>query len=125
MRAQMVLANSDAELGNTEKALDEAREAARRAPQNPAPYVPIGLLQEKTQQLSAAEQSVRKATSLDPKFFMARLALGDFYQRHQRWPEAEIEYRAAIEIDPHSAVARASLASHYLALGRKDKAEQT
>jgi tetratricopeptide (TPR) repeat protein len=123
--AQLLLADCDAELGNKEEAVVEAEKGVRMAPDKPAPYLTLGLLQENVQRFSDAEQNLQKAVSIDPNLLSARLGLGSFYQRQNRWAEAETQYRAAIEVDKGSSIPRASLASLYLAWGKKDLAEQT
>jgi len=122
--AKILLANSDAELGNVQSASEEAEQAVRMAPDQSRPYLTLGLIQEKTQQFSAAERTLQKAVSIDSKFVPARLGLGGFYQRRERWAEAETEYRAAIETDLGNIIPRSSLASIYLLQGKKDEAEQ-
>jgi predicted Zn-dependent protease len=85
----------------------------------------LGIIQEKSKNFAAAEQSYIKAISLDEKSLPARLALGSFYQRQKRWPDAEKEYQAAIALDPTNPYPRATLAALYLSEGQKDAAEKT
>ena len=122
--AQLLLANSNAQLGNTQLAIEEAQQAVQMAPDKPAPYLTLGLLQEKAQQIPEGEQNLRRAVSLDPKGLPGRLGLASFYQRQHKLPEAELEYRQAIEADRSSAVPSASLVALYLSSGKKDQAEQ-
>jgi tetratricopeptide (TPR) repeat protein len=122
--AQLLLANSNAQLGNTQVAVEEAQHAVQMAPDKPAPYLTLGLLQEKAQQIPEGEQNLRKAVLLDPKGLPARLGLASFYQRQHRLSEAAVEYSEAIEADRHTPVPPASLAALYLSSGKKDRAEQ-
>src|ERR1700736_2319365 len=117
--AQLLLANSNAQLGNTQVAVEEAQHAVQMAPDKPAPYLTLGLLQEKAQQIPEGEQNLRKAVLLDPKGLPARLGLASFYQRQHRLSEAAVEYSEAIEADRHTPVPPASLAALYLSSGKK------
>jgi tetratricopeptide (TPR) repeat protein len=122
--AQILLASSDAELGNLEAGLQEAQKAVQLAPDKPGPYLTYGLLQEKAQQIAAAEQTLQKAVAIDPKYLPAHMGLGSLYQKQQKWTAAESEYRAAVETDHTNLIAHMSLVSFYLAWGKKDLAEQ-
>ena len=124
VKARMLMATADGELGNLTEAIDEAKQAAQLASQQPAPYLTLGLLQEKAGQ-PAAEQNLQKAVALDPKFLPGRLGLGSFYQKRRQWADAETEYRAAVEAERGNPLSWSSLASLYAAWGKKDLAEQT
>ncbi len=123
--AQLLLATSDGELGNLRLAIDEAQRGVQMAPDKPAPYVTLGLLQEKAQQLNLAEQNLEKAVSLDAKFLPARMGLGTFYQRRGRWQDAEAQFRAGIEADNSDPLPRSALSALYFGWGKKDLAEKT
>src|SRR6202035_1048751 len=78
--AQLLLASSDAELGNLQAAMQEAQKAVEIAPNKQAPYLTVALMQERNKHLQPAEEAFRQATVADPKSLSARLALGGFYQ---------------------------------------------
>ena len=59
------------------------------------------MLQVNAKQTSAAEESYKKAISLDPKSPTPSMALGAFYAGQRRFPEAEEQFRHAIELDPN------------------------
>src|SRR3989442_8849508 len=100
--AQLLLATSDGELGNLRLAIDEAQRGVELAPDKPAPYVTLGLLQEKAQQLNLAEQNLEKAVSLDAKFLPARMGLGTFYQRRGRSRVSRRQLPASIHADKNA-----------------------
>src|SRR3989442_1750130 len=123
--AQLLLATSDGELGNLRLAIVEAQRGVELAPDKPAPYVTLGLLQEKAQQLNLAEQNLEKAVSLDAKLLPAGMGLGTFCQRRGRWQDAETQFRAGIEADNSDPLPRSALSALYFGWGKKDLAEKT
>ena len=125
VRAQLLLSTSDSELGHLKKAIEEASQGVQMAPDQAGPYLTLGLLQEKGQDLWAAEENLRQAVERDPRMLLGRLGLADLYQRQKRWTEAEAQYRGAIDVDSSNPIVWASLASLYVAWGKRDLAEQT
>src|SRR5712664_4586519 len=83
--AQILLARSDAALGNMKAALLEAQRAVEMEPGKPITYLALGLLREKNQQPAEAELSLRKAISLDSRFMPSRLEMASFCRRQNRW----------------------------------------
>ena len=79
--AELLLASSDAGLGNAKAAGDDIQKAKEMAPTRPEAYVYAGRLELQNQKLGAAEASFRKAVSADPNFLPARLVLAEFYQQ--------------------------------------------
>ncbi len=122
---QLVLANADASLGNTQLATDEAARAIQMAPDRQEGYLALALLQVNDQKLTEAEANFQKAVSINGRFLAARLLLGQFYQQQKWWLEAEEQYEAAIAAAPSNPTPRAQLARLYLAQNRKDDAERT
>lgn len=123
LTAQLLLASSEAELGDLPAALKDAQKGIDIAPAKSSPYLTLALMQERNKQISTAEKTFRKAAEVEPTSLGAHLALGGYYQRQRRWADAEAEYRRGIELSPTSVKARASLASLFIASGQKDRAE--
>jgi tetratricopeptide (TPR) repeat protein len=123
LKAQLLVALSDGQLGDLPKAIGEASQAVAASPSDGSPYVTLGALEQQAGKLDQAEQTLRKATTLDPKLVAARLALGGLYASQQRWSDAETQFRAAIDSDRTNPSAWASLASLYVASGKQDLAE--
>jgi cellulose synthase operon protein C len=125
VRAQLLLATSDGELGDLKKAIEEAKQGVQMAPDQAGPYLTLGFLQEKGQDLQAAEKNLGQAVAKDPRMLLARLGLASFYQRQKRWTEAEAQYRGAIDVGSSNPIVWTSFASLYAAWGKRDLAEQT
>jgi len=124
VKAKILLATSDAELGNLQDALAEAGQAVATAPDDAAPYLTLGIIHEKLGQLDDAEQDFQKAVSLGPTSLPSRMSLGDFYRRRRNWADAENQYRAASAAMPKSVAPWTALTSLYVVWGKKDFAEQ-
>ena len=124
VKAKILLATSDAELGNLQDALAEAGQAVATAPDDSAPYLTLGIIHEKLGQLDDAEQDFQKAVSLGPTSLPSRMSLGDFYRRRRNWADAENQYRAASAAMPKSVAPWTALTSLYVLWGKKDFAEQ-
>jgi len=124
VKAKILLATSDAELGNLQDALAEAGQAVSTAPDDAAPYLTLGIIHEKLGQLDDAEQDFQRAVSLGPTSLPSRMSLGDFYRRRRNWADAEKQYRAASAVMPKSVAPWTALTSLYVLWGRKDFAEQ-
>jgi len=124
VKALLLLATSDGELGDLKTAIQEAKQAVQIAGGGPTAHLTLGLLLEKAQQFKAGEQSLLKAVALDSRFLPARLGLGSFYERRRNFAAAEDQYRSAIELDRVNPVAWYALASLYVVEGNRDRAEQ-
>jgi tetratricopeptide (TPR) repeat protein len=124
-RAEVLLANIDANAGLVTKAIAEAQAAVQMDPQRAASYVTLALLQLKAGDSATAEENLKKAASLNPKSSVAPIALAGLYETQKRWANAEAQNQAAIAAESSSPVLRAALARLYLEQGQPDKAEQT
>src|ERR1700730_18470813 len=89
--AQMVLSSADAALGNSKDALREAQEATQMAPDQPAVFMHLGILQARTLDATRAEATLKKAKTLDSTGVSAMSTLGSFYEQQRRWAEAAAE----------------------------------
>ena len=124
-RAEVIVSNADAALGDSQKALSEAQQAVQMDPNRSLSYLNLAFMYERSSDIAAAEQNFVKALSLDPKSASATIALGSFYQRQKRWGDAEKQFNAAASMDPQNPAPRVALANLYLSQGKKPEAEQT
>ncbi len=109
--AQMLLANSDAVLGN----LKAARAAV---------FITLASIQMRAGALVDAEANLKRAKSADPASILPVMMLGAFYQQQSRWEEAEYEFASALSLAPKDATPRAALAGLYASQGRHSLAEK-
>ena len=86
--AQLVLADSDATLGNLSAAIEEANVAVGLAPDRASSYLNLAQLQLRNSDPKSAEASVLKARSLEPKSIVSYMMLGAFYFQQKRITEA-------------------------------------
>src|ERR1700692_4453623 len=123
--AEMVLSSADAALGNSKDALREAQEATVMAPDQPAVFINLGILQARTGDNKGAEATLRKAKTVDSTGVTAIMTLGRFYEQQRRWTEAAQEFQGAITRAPNNPMPRATLASVYMNQGQDALAEKT
>jgi tetratricopeptide (TPR) repeat protein len=122
--AQMLLANSDAVLGNLKVAVEEANEATEMAPGLAAVFITLASIQMRAGALADAESNLKKAKSVDPASIVPMMMLGAFCQQQSRWEEAEREFASALNLAPKDATPRAALAGLYVSQGRDSLAEK-
>jgi len=92
--------------------------ALKLAPKNAQLHTAAGRVAFANRQPALAEERLKQAVSIDPKFFPAQLDLGDLYLDTLRKPrEAADYYRAAIKIDSNHAGAHFGLGRALAALG--------
>jgi tetratricopeptide (TPR) repeat protein len=117
--AQMLLANSDAVLGDLKAAIVEANKATEIAPGRAAVFLTLASIQMRAGALADAEANLKRAKSVDPASTVPVMMLGAFYQQQSRWEEAEREFAAAQSLAPKEAAPRAALVVLYTSQ-RKD-----
>src|SRR6202047_1082445 len=122
--AQMVLSSADAALGNSKDALREAQEATQMAPDQPAVFMHLGILQARTLDATRAEATLKQAKALDSTGITAMMTLGGFYEQQRRWTQAAEEFQSAITRAPNNPMPRAALASVYMNQGQDALAEK-
>jgi tetratricopeptide (TPR) repeat protein len=122
--AQMLLANSDAALGNLKAAIEEANEATEMAPGRAVVFVTLGMIQMRAGALADAEANLKKAKSVDPTSIVPMMTLGASYQQQRRWEDAEHEFVSAISLAPKNPIPRAALAEFYVSQGQDPLAEK-
>ncbi len=99
-------------LGGGEEAEPTLQRAVEQASDDAAGYILLGiLLSGKSDRLEAAEQSLRKATSIDPRSGLAWRWLGRFLHFRARRIEEAIEaYRKALDLAPDDVASLKELA---------------
>jgi Flp pilus assembly protein TadD len=108
-----------------EEALAVATEAAEKAPENPAVWFSVGVVQDKLGRLDQVIAAMEKVIALDPKHATALNYLGyTFADRNMRLPEAEKLVQRALEIRPDDGYFLDSLAWVYYRRGDYRRAEE-
>jgi len=88
--AHALLAKVAAVQGHLDQALIEMKESVKLAP-TASNYIDLGALESKAQAPSNAEESIKKAISLDPKGVGPTMALGALYVQLHRFDDLRIE----------------------------------
>lgn len=104
-----------------DEALAAYRQAAVLQPKDPEPHLAAGLLLEKQEKFSDAEQEYKQALALDPSSD-AVAGLANIYMRGRRFPEAEAELRKLLAARPDQGSARIQLGRVLAAEGKNDDA---
>jgi tetratricopeptide (TPR) repeat protein len=107
---------------NPEEAIAAYRKAAALQPKDPEPLLSSGLLLEKQNQLSEAEQSYKAALSLAPDSADAMTALANVYMRGRHFPEAQEVLRKLVALHPEDSAAQMQLGRILAASGQKEDA---
>jgi len=121
--AQIVLSAADVALNDSKAALQEAQDATKMAPDRPAPFLHLALLQTRNGDFVQAESSLKKASSLDSTI-TSFMTMGNFYEQQHRWAEATAQFQSAIARAPKNPGPRAALATVYLNQGQDSLAEK-
>ena len=94
-----------------DEALAVVKEATEKAPENPAAWFSLGVVQDKLGHLDQVIAAMEKVIALDPKHATALNYLGyTFAERNMRLPEAEKLVLRALEIRPEDGYFLDSLA---------------
>ena len=88
------------------------------------PYLALGALYLRKQDVVKAEQAFKRAVTVEPKSIEAHTLLGNFYLAKRDSANAEQEFKAAASIAPVGSPARVTLADFYLMLNRPEEAKQ-
>jgi tetratricopeptide (TPR) repeat protein len=105
-----------------DEALAAYRHAAALQPKDPEPHLAAGLLLEKQNKFSDAEQEYKQAQSLDPSSTDAAVGLANIYMRGRQLPEADAQLRKVLAVHPDQAQAHIQLARVLEAEGKNDDA---
>ncbi|MBV9760907.1 MAG: VCBS repeat-containing protein [Acidobacteriaceae bacterium] len=96
--------------GEDGRAKEYLTRSTQIAPEEPAGWADLGILQVRQQEFDAAFSSVEKARSLAPEESRLEALLGLIESRRGKLAEAEAHFKKAIELDPHNLKAMYSLA---------------
>src|ERR1700723_1531148 len=105
-----------------EDAIAAYRQAAVFEAKDPEPHLAAGLLLEKQEKFSRAEQEYSEALALDPASSDAATGLANIYMRGRRFPQAETELRKLVAAHPDEVAARIQLGRVLAAEGKNDDA---
>lgn len=95
------------------RAIKQFRRIAKSNPLLAGPQTNLGILYLKTKSLQQAEQSLLKATDLNPKNRIAYNYLGIVYRKQGQFDDAERAYLSAIRIDNNYGYAHLNLGILY------------
>jgi len=110
------------ESAKPDEALAAYREAAALQPKDPEPHLAAGLLLEKQNKFSDAEQEYKQVLALDPSSLEAVTGLANIYMRGRRFPEAAAELRKMVAAHPEQPVLHAQLGRVLAAEEKNDEA---
>ena len=105
-----------------EESIAAYQHAADLLPKDVEPHLSAGLLLEKQNKFSDAEQEYRKALSIDPASTEASIGLANIYMRGRRFPDAEAELRKIVAAHPEQTGAHVQLGRVLAAQEKNDEA---
>src|SRR5262249_10506831 len=105
-----------------EEALAAYRQAAALQPKDPEPHLAAGLLLERQNRFSDAEQEYKTVQAFDPTSVDAAIGLANIYMRGRQLPEAEAQLRTVVAAHPDQANAHIQLGRVLDAEGKSDDA---
>jgi Tfp pilus assembly protein PilF len=95
--------------GEYEKGTDLLNAVTQRSPGQAAPYINLAIAYEKTGNLTAAEENLKKALAIDPDHPVANTEYGLIYRKTGRFTEARKSYERALARYPGYLPARKNL----------------
>lgn len=95
--------------GEYEKGTDLLNAVTQRSPGQAAPYINLAIAYEKTGNLAAAEENIKKALDIDPDHPVANTEYGLIYRKTGRFAEARKSYERALARYPGYLPARKNL----------------
>ncbi|HKF04533.1 MAG TPA: tetratricopeptide repeat protein [Candidatus Sulfotelmatobacter sp.] len=104
------------------EALAAYRQAAALQPKDPEPHLAAGLLLEKQNKFSDAEQEYKAVQALDPSSVDAAIGLANIYMRGRQLPDAETQLRKVVAAHPDHVNAHIQLGRVLEAEGKNDEA---
>src|SRR5215472_15240754 len=105
-----------------DEALAAYRQAAALQPKDPEPRLAAGLLLERHNKFSDAEQEYKQVLMLDPSSVDAAIGLANIYMRGRQLPEAETQLRKVVAAHPDQAGAHVQMGRVLEAEGKNDEA---
>ena len=110
------------EAAKPDEAVAAYRQAALLQPKDLEPHLAAGLLLEKQNQVSEAENEYKQAVAIDPASSDAITGLANLYMRGRRFPEAAAELRKLVAAHPDLAAAHIQLGRVLAAESKNDDA---
>ncbi len=112
--------------GDFTTALAVFREAIKKNPGHPLPWVNLGMAYHELGKPAKAEASFRKSIELDPGYAKPWAMLGELLRKFpDRYHEAELALRKVIQLLPHAAIGWIQLAElHHKQTERFEEAEE-
>lgn len=110
------------ETSKPDEALAAYHQAATLQPNDPEPHLASGLLLEKQNRFSEAEQEYRAAQAIDPSSLDAATGLANIYMRGRQFPQAAAELHKLVAAHPENAAAHMQLGRVLAAEGKNDEA---
>ncbi len=105
-----------------DEAIEAYRQAAALRPKDPEPLLSAGLLLEKENHFSDAEDEYQKALVVDPNSTDAITALGNLYMHGRQFDKAEAMLRKLVAAHPQDATIHVQLGRVLAAAGEYDEA---
>jgi len=118
------LENAYFSLGDTEKALEEAKRVTELQPDSVHGWDNLGNAYERADKFDESVAAYQKSIVLSPTW-SAYSNLGNIYFVHKRYDDAVKAFEKATELGPNQELAMGNLADAYRASGQKDKAMAT
>jgi tetratricopeptide (TPR) repeat protein len=103
-------------------AIEAYKQAAALKTNDPEPHLSAGLLLEKENRFTDAEQEYKQALVLDPGSSDALTGMANIYMRGQRFADADPILRKIIVLHPENVSARLQLGRILLIIGKNDDA---
>jgi Flp pilus assembly protein TadD len=110
------------EASKPEAAISAYDHAATLQPKDPEPHLAAGLLLEKQEKFSDAEEQYKQVLTLDASAADAVTGLANIYMRGRRFPEAEAELRKLVAAHPEEAAVRIQQGRVLAAEGKNEEA---
>jgi Tfp pilus assembly protein PilF len=110
VRADFDAAVKDLQTEDYQKAIELLTKVIQRAPVYSAPYINLAIAYEKTGNLTAAEDNLKKALEINPTHPVANNEYGLLYRRTGRFADARAAYEKTLDRYPTFLPARKNLA---------------
>src|SRR4029077_749622 len=111
-------------LGKWKDAQQAVSQAMRQFPGHLKSAILASKLEVANQNLTGAEEILKKAVGQSSGSWETRLALADYYMSARRWADAQAQFRTVLQLQPQSPVGLIGLAATQIELGHLDDAEQ-
>jgi tetratricopeptide (TPR) repeat protein len=108
--------------GQTEEALEQAKEAQRLEPFSPIISSHPAWINYLSRNADGAIQEARQSLKLDPNFFPARRYLALGYDLQGKYNDALAEFQKAASLSPRSSLVRSELGYAYAKAGKREDA---